>query len=233
VDCLLLPRLTPPVAPVPERRTVTAQAGDVFLHSEAGEWQSLAEPDVTNKQKQLRQEGRKARTAKSAVERELASNIIAAKVISSNWFRHAEYVACYLPTPDEVNTWEIIARAWRMKKRIFVPVLEKTSRMQFQEITPESELQRNKFGLYEPQDGDLAPARMLDVVLTPIVAFDDRMHRIGMGGGYFDRRFAFLRHRANWIHPKLIGLAFACQKVEEIAPNPWDIRVFRVITEAE
>jgi 5-formyltetrahydrofolate cyclo-ligase len=53
-----------------------------------------------------------------------------------------------------------------------------------------------------------------------------------MGGGYFDRYFSFLRHRQHWLHPKLIGVAFDCQKVEEIPANPWDIPLYSVITES-
>jgi len=52
-----------------------------------------------------------------------------------------------------------------------------------------------------------------------------------MGGGYYDRCSSFLQHRRNLLHPKLIAVAFACQEVEKITPNPWDIRLYQVITE--
>jgi 5-formyltetrahydrofolate cyclo-ligase len=103
--------------------------------------------------------------------------------------------------------------------------------MQFREVRPETDLIAKRYGLLEPLDGEMATARMLDIVLTPLVAFDDNGHRVGMGGGYFDATFSFLKHRKSYLHPKLVGLAFACQRVEEIAPNPWDIRLFSVITE--
>lgn len=163
--------------------------------------------------------------------RDAAAEKINETIVNSNWFQRARYVACYLPADDEVNTWATISRAWAMKKRIFAPVLEKKSRLQFQEITAETDLRLNRYGLFEPADGEIVTARMLDIVLTPVVAFDSENNRIGMGGGYFDRTFSFLRNRGSWVHPKLIGLAFACQKVEEIPPNPWDIRLFRAITE--
>ena len=72
----------------------------------------------------------------------------------------------------------------------------------------------------------------LDVVVTPLVAFDNQRNRIGMGGGYFDRTFTYLRNRQYWLRPKLIGVAFECQRVATIAPNPWDIPIFRVFTES-
>ena len=167
----------------------------------------------------------------SVPEREIASEKIAEKVIHSPWFRKARTIGCYLPTPAEVDTRLIIARAWRMKKRIFVPVLKKNQRMIFQEIGPETDLLLNRFGIYEPKNGDCIPARDLDIVITPVVAFDDSNNRIGMGGGYYDRAFSFLQHRKFAFRPRLIGVAFACQKVEQIAPNPWDIRLFATFTE--
>lgn len=188
---------------------------------------------MSKSQSEFRRIGRDARAKLSDAEREFASAMIAEKVIASSWFQRAGYLACYLPAPDEVNTWEIIARAWRMKKRIFAPVIEKKSRLQFLEITADTELRLNQFGLYEPDEGEPATARMFDIVLAPVVAFDDSNHRVGMGGGYFDRTFSFLRHRNKWLHPKLVGLAFSCQKVEKITPNPWDIRLFATITDID
>jgi 5-formyltetrahydrofolate cyclo-ligase len=177
--------------------------------------------------------GRMARSELSDQERDAAAEIIAEKVVRASWFQRATKVACYLPMPDEVNTWTIIARAWRMKKRIFAPIIKKKSAMRFQEITPETEIRLNHFGIYEPEDGEIVSPRKLDIVLTPVVAFDSANHRVGMGGGYYDRTFSFLRHRNFLFHPRLIGLAFACQKVDKISPNPWDIRLFSAITESE
>jgi 5-formyltetrahydrofolate cyclo-ligase len=182
-------------------------------------------------QNEIRNHGRTARSSLSRDERDDASEKIAENVIHSSWFQRSKYVACYLPIPGEVDTWRVIARAWRMKKRIFAPVVKKSGRMMFREITAESDLYMNHYGLYEPSDGESITARKLDIVITPLVAFDSHNHRIGMGGGYFDRTFSFLSHRNTFLRPKLIGVAFACQEVEKIPPNPWDIRLFRVITE--
>jgi len=132
---------------------------------------------------------------------------------------------------SEVDTWLLIERAWRMKKRIFAPVIKKNNVMQFCELRPESEIVLNRYDLSEPQNGQLIAPRALDLVITPVVAFDADGNRVGMGGGYFDRTFSFLRDRRYLFHPKLIGLAFACQRVEKIAPNPWDVRVFRIVDE--
>jgi 5-formyltetrahydrofolate cyclo-ligase len=192
---------------------------------------SAAPAGKENAQGQLRKRSLAARTAMTPQEREEASAKITESVVRSAWFRRARLIACYLPMQDEVDTWMLIARAWRMKKRVFAPVIEKNFTMTFCEVTPKTDLLYNRYGLPEPREGDVIDVRSLDLVMTPLVAFDADCNRIGMGGGYFDRTFSFLRMRQHLFHPKLIGLAFACQEVEKVAANPWDIRLFRVIDE--
>ncbi|MEX2125542.1 MAG: 5-formyltetrahydrofolate cyclo-ligase [Woeseia sp.] len=188
--------------------------------------------DVQRRKRELRREYRDARTNLSTGEREYASERIAEKVIHAAFFQRSRLVGCYLSLSDEVDTWRIIARAWRMKKRIFAPVTRRNRMLEFREVTPESDLVRDDYGLLMPRSGDVIAARKLDLVLTPLVAFDERGQRIGMGGGYYDRTFSFLRGRRQLLKPKLVGLAFACQQAPEIASNPWDIRLYRVITES-
>ena len=172
-----------------------------------------------------------ARRALSDAERMQKSELICDRVCSLQTFYASKTVGCYLPMHDEVDTRAIIQRAWRATKRVFVPVLRSGAQMVFCEITPETVLEQNRFGVYEPVRGVLIDARKLDVVVTPTVAFDDENNRIGMGSGYYDRCFSHLRHRTTWITPKLIGVAFDCQNIEKIIPSPWDIRLYRVVTE--
>jgi 5-formyltetrahydrofolate cyclo-ligase len=102
----------------------------------------------------------------------------------------------------------------------------------FREVRPGSNLIRNDFGLLEPETGAEIDRRRLDLVLTPLVAYDAERRRIGMGGGYYDRTFAFLKNRTLMFKPKLVGLAFNCQRVKKIAENPWDIPLYRIVTES-
>lgn len=190
-----------------------------------------AASDNRDAQKELRKAARAARSSLSSKERDKASEKIVDKVIRSSWFRSGRFVACYLSTEEEVDTWSLIERAWRMNKRVFAPRIEKNFTMQFCELSAQSKLVLNQYGLPEPQDGEIIAPRALDLVITPVVAFDDDGNRIGMGGGYFDRTFSFLKDRKLLFHPKLIGLAFSCQRVDKIAPNPWDIRIFQLINE--
>jgi 5-formyltetrahydrofolate cyclo-ligase len=180
----------------------------------------------------LRTKAKTARRSMSASERRHASRRICDQFLNSRYFFVSDTIGCYLSMWDEVDTSAIIERAWSAKKRVFLPVTSAHGKMTFHETLPETELALNNFGLWQPVSGKPIDANELDVVVTPLVAFDSRGNRIGMGGGYFDRAFAFLGGRHHWLKPKLVGVAFECQRTEKIAPNPWDIRVFRIFTEA-
>jgi len=179
---------------------------------------------------ELRDKALNLRRTMSAEQRETESEIICERVIRSREFQSARLLACYLPTASEVDTRKIIARSWRMNKRVFVPVVREHAQMMFREIDPNTPLRRNRYAIWEPETGATISPRALDLVIAPTVAFDKNRHRIGMGGGYYDRCFAFLRPRKHWLKPKLLGIAFDCQKIENISPNPWDIRLYRVIS---
>jgi 5-formyltetrahydrofolate cyclo-ligase len=181
----------------------------------------------------LRTNAMRARRKMHAADRANASRRIADRFLNSRYFLSSKLIACYLATWDEVDTNRIIERAWRAKKRIFAPVIDGRGEMTFRTLRPETTVIRNRFGIWEPEtEFEIHPSD-LDVVVTPLVAFDNACNRVGMGGGYFDRHFAFLRSRRSWLRPKLVGLAFDCQKVEEITPNRWDIRLSHVISESD
>ena len=132
---------------------------------------------------------------------------------------------------SEVDTWTLIERAWQLKKRIFAPITQKTSTLQFRQFDADSKFSTDNLGLSEPVAGDFIAAEKLDLVFTPLVAFDSQNNRIGMGGGYYDRTFSFLKKNSDIDKPVLVGIAFERQRVEKIAPNPWDIRLFSIFTE--
>lgn len=88
----------------------------------------------------------------------------------------------------------------------------------------------NHFGIPEPVGTDY-PAQAMDVVITPLVGFDPAGNRLGMGGGFYDRSFAFLRHR-HWRKPRLIGLAFDVQQVDALTAAEWDVPLDAIVTES-
>jgi len=181
----------------------------------------------------LRATALRARRKMHAADRAQASRQITDRFLNSRYFLSSHSIACYLATWDEVDTNRIFDRAWRAKKRIFAPVINSRSEMTFRNLLPETTVVRNRFGIWEPESEFQIDPSDLDVVVTPLVAYDNACNRIGMGGGYFDRHFAFLRSRRSWLRPKLIGLAFNCQKIEKVTPNRWDIPLSRVISESD
>jgi 5-formyltetrahydrofolate cyclo-ligase len=179
----------------------------------------------------LRPKALHARRKMHVDERHDASQKICRRFTRSTIFLASHAIGCYLPAYDEVDTLPVIERAWCANKRIFVPVLRKRYKMLFREMRPDTPLEKNDYGIWEPTSGAFLSPRKLDAVIAPTVAFDDDNNRIGMGGGYFDRCFAYLRYRKIWLRPKLVGLAFECQRVEKISANPWDIPLYRVFTD--
>lgn len=187
---------------------------------------------ATQSTARIRTAAKRARRSIRDDARTAASAEIASHIMNSREFLASRTLACYLHDWDEVDTRAIIERAWCAKKRVFAPVIDRHGGMRFHALYPETRLEQNQFGLWEPIATSAISPRELDIVITPVVAFDDDLNRIGMGGGHFDRCFAFLRNRKRWLRPKLIGVAFDCQRVEKITPNPWDVRLYRIISEA-
>ncbi len=89
----------------------------------------------------------------------------------------------------------------------------------------------NRLGIAEPQGSRTLAARRLDLVFLPILGFDARGVRLGTGGGYYDRAFAFRRWRSAWHAPRLIGIAYSFQQVERITPAAHDVLLDAVVTE--
>ena len=181
-----------------------------------------------NKLRQKALRARRNMTVKHA--RSFANNLQKAHSFAN--FSSAKLIACYLPMRDEVDTRIIIERAWRANKRIFVPIVRRQGRNVFREIRPEYDLTRNEWRFGNQHAAKLFRHANCNWSLRQPSHSITTRHRIGMGGGYYDRCFSFLRHRKNWLKPKLLGVAFHCQKVEKITPNTWDIRLYRIFSES-
>lgn len=180
---------------------------------------------------ELRRQKLEARARLSDLQRQAHSQRIQQYFLRSRFFFRATHIGCYIATPLEVDTSLIFDRAWRTGKRIYAPVAGRNGHMRFIETRPGTRLIRNRFGLWEPESGEEIVAQKLKIVVTPTVVFDNRRQRIGMGGGYYDRAFRTNKNKRNYTPAKLIGFAFDCQKIEEIPANPWDIPLYRVVTE--
>jgi 5-formyltetrahydrofolate cyclo-ligase len=147
---------------------------------------------------------------------------------------NSQRIAAYLAADGEIDPYPLVQALWALGKTIYLPVLVPFTRQKlwFARFNPSDKLVHNRFGIEEPVRRRLIKPCALDLVLTPLVAFDGSGHRIGMGGGYYDRSFAFLRRRRYWRKPHLLGLAYELQKLPAIIPNDWDIPLDAVATEA-
>jgi 5-formyltetrahydrofolate cyclo-ligase len=179
----------------------------------------------------LRQEVRAKRRALPAAVRAEADRAIRAHIRNLAAYRRARRVALFLAFDGEPSLSPLARSARRQRKQLYVPVLRGMT-MTFAELVPGASLAANSFGILEPRLGRRIEARRLDLVLTPLVAFDDRGVRLGVGRGYYDRAFKFLRHRSRWRRPKLLGVAYELQHVAPLTPSSWDVPLWGVVTEA-
>ncbi|MGI9258194.1 MAG: 5-formyltetrahydrofolate cyclo-ligase [Gammaproteobacteria bacterium] len=146
--------------------------------------------------------------------------------------RRARHVSVYLAVNGELALDAFIARASSRAIQLYAPVLN-GDELRFGLLEDNTPLKLNGFGIPEPLGGPYIDPRSLDIVLTPLVGFDERGVRLGMGGGYYDRSFRFLGSRSNWRKPKLVGIGFEFQYFEKIKPRDWDIGLSNAVTETE
>jgi 5-formyltetrahydrofolate cyclo-ligase len=177
----------------------------------------------------LRQRIRAERRAMSAAERTAADRAIRAQIRRLPAFRRAQRVALFLPFDGEPTLTPLLHSAH--PKHWYAPVISRT-RMHFARVDTRAPLAHNFFGILEPHLGAPIDARRLDLVLTPLVAFDDRGVRMGVGRGYYDRCFRFLRGRGAWHRPKLLGVAYELQHLPYIEAQIWDVPLWGAVTEA-
>ncbi len=186
----------------------------------------------------LRQQIRQARRTLNDSEREHASFLLCERIAASRLFQKSEHIAFYLSNDGEIDPGLLIQHAWQRGKQCYLPVLAEpnTQRLWFVPYTPETKLRNNRFGIPEPIHSHKTRLRKtlsLDLILMPLVAFDEQGNRMGMGGGFYDRTLAFLRQRAHWHKPNLLGVAYELQKQKELKNNPWDVPLQAVATESQ
>ncbi|WP_338789078.1 5-formyltetrahydrofolate cyclo-ligase [Metabacillus sp. FJAT-53654] len=149
------------------------------------------------------------------------------QLFSLQSWKESHTIAVTISNGREVDTTNIIERAWQDKKRIVVPKCDpKTNTMEFRQITSFDQLERVFFGLLEPKvlETEKVSPNQIDLMIIPGICYDRRGYRIGYGGGYFDR---YLTHYKN----DTLSLAFSMQIVEKVPTEPHDLPVSTIITE--
>lgn len=185
-------------------------------------------------QKSWRQCKRDARNHLSAADKTEKSRLITQTLLQSTAYQQAKYLAAYLCLPEEVNVQAVIERAWQDGKAVYLPVVMSWGKaLQFAPYTADTPLCKDVLAIDIPAVAvdSYIDATQLDMVVTPLVAFDEQCNRIGMGGGFYDRTFAF-KARHPQTAPTLIGVAFEVQRTDTpIDCNAWDIRPNSIISE--
>lgn len=206
---------------------VVARTASVVKQDKANQLQHLMQNKF-----ELRKKFREIRKKIPAGDKENAAKAAEAIFVKENLFKESQYIACYLPYENEINSNPLIEAIWHAKKQCFLPILDKEEKtLYFVRYRYGDPLHPNRFGILEPVHSCSAVSlEKLDIAITPLLAFDSHGHRLGTGGGYYDRTFAFLKGQVRR-KPLMIGLGFAAQQAAELPFDPWDILLDGVITE--
>jgi len=177
----------------------------------------------------------KQRMSLNKSEQHTLSKKIAAHIESLPLFQQSQHIAFYIAVNGEANSHPLLELAWAHNKNCYLPTLDTTTfnTLHFLPYASDTILQPNRYDIPEPIINEATtffPTEQLDLILTPLVAFDPNGNRLGMGGGYYDRTFAFLKTPKEQTSstpqtqkPTLLGLAYEFQKVDHLPPEDWDV----------
>ena len=166
-----------------------------------------------------------ARLAMSADARAGHAAVIASELDRRLGILEGLVVAIYWPFRGEpdLRAWaaSVIGRGGMLALPV---VVEKAAPLVFRAWTPGDRLEKGVWNIPIPsEDRQVIP----DVVIAPVVGFDGGHYRLGYGGGFYDRTLAALPRK-----PRVIGVGYTMQRLETIHPQPYDIAMDEIVTEA-
>ena len=184
----------------------------------------------------LRRQLRRRRRCTGGLKQRLAAHAAARRLIALPEVRRARHIAVFLATDGELDPAPFARLAHTRGAQIYLPALAHGPEqpLHFMPWHPgRTPLARNRFGILEPRPEPhrRLPRRQLDVIVVPLVAFDARGFRLGMGGGFYDRSLAFIRRGWRGRRPRLIAAAYDFQRVAELPTRHWDVPLDIVVTE--
>ena len=168
---------------------------------------------------QIRKKIIKLREVKNKKNLQVKINLISKILKSKN-----KILGGYFPVNYEVDTFQLMRVLKQKKFKLSLPVVSSKFDMNFYLWNFNDPLNVNKYGIPEPQ---LKKKVIPDVLLVPMVAYDDKLNRLGYGGGYYDRFFK-KNEKKNIIK---IGLAISCQEVKRLPTNSFDKKMDFILTE--
>jgi 5-formyltetrahydrofolate cyclo-ligase len=175
----------------------------------------------------LRRRYRTSRRALSVRDQHLHAQAVARRFAVSGLMNCFKRFAVYAPSDGELDPSPIAQRLLAANKITTLPVVERSRLLSFYRYSSSTPIVRNRFDIPEPdtRHAVLVPTAILDVVLMPLVAFDDAGARLGRGGGFYDATFAGRPHALR------VGLAHELQHHPDLTHQPWDVPLDAVITE--
>ncbi len=133
-------------------------------------------------------------------------------------------VASYVPIGSEADPTPLAAAARAAGCNLVLPhIVDRAGMMRFLRWDASDALVPGPFGLLQPEAD--APEIAPDIVLTPLVAFDDALNRLGQGAGHYDR--VFIHYPDAW----RLGVAWSVQRLLGVEADPWDVPLHAVVTE--
>lgn len=182
----------------------------------------------------LRRRLRGARRALSGAQRRRADEALGRRLMRAPWLRCTGRIAAYLAADGEPDLAAFLRGLTTRGHKLYLPVLAPGGGMRFARFRSADQLAPNRYGMPEPvvAGRDLLPAQALSLILVPLVGFDNRGNRLGMGAGYYDRALRCRLHSPR-ARPMLVGVAYECQRVDVLSAQPWDVPLDAVVTEAQ
>lgn len=183
----------------------------------------------------IRAKMREQRARLTPTERIAAASAVAASLEQLPEFLVDPRIAGYWAVGGEVPLHAAVAQLRTREQPYFLPIVTTDRTLRFAPLKPGAQVAANRYGIPEPEhaQADLLAPRQLNLVLVPLTAFDRSGHRLGMGGGYYDRSFAFLRDVPRPAQPLLVGIGYAFQEVATLPAQDWDIALDFIATEKE
>lgn len=183
-----------------------------------------------NSRVELRKTIRIKRQELSTSEQQTASKLLLQRLSSHTKVQSAQTIALYLANDGELDLMPFIKWCWQQKKHVYLPVLHPfcSGHLLFLLFEDNSIMVKNHYGIFEPklEVSKVCPLEQLDVLCTPLVAFDNSGARLGMGGGFYDRTLSHWQQYQ--VYP--MGLAHDCQQVDKVPTEHWDIPLPEIIT---
>ncbi len=160
----------------------------------------------------------------------------ASNLAQSNIFKKASRIAFYLAVNAEADPSSLRNSKTKSSSQFYLPVLAKNKNqgLLFAPLNDDSEFEANQFSIPEPicPADELVKAEQLDLIVMPLLGFDKRGNRLGMGGGFYDRSLAFKNEQNPApTKPVLAGFAYACQEIDELDSESWDVKLDYIVTE--